>query len=456
MYASCPHKSHPQIMTTLNAKSGNALLESPTGSGKSMALLCGVLAWLEERKKAVRADAQTIVSEHHKLDAIEEKMGFSTGASAACSPDKENGREDNYNGSDNCSCNGNEDDDFEGESPARKKRMKSPVDSVHEKDIDQIIKSSVLPKIYITSRTHRQIAQLVKELERTTYRPKFVVLASRSHYCINETVRKAKDINEACRESLGSGEKSCTFFHNISKVLRRKPTEFTPDCDIEDLIQAGKKDRFCPYFVARGALEKAEVVFAPYNYLVDPVVREAMGIELNNDIVVVDEAHNIEDVSRESGSFEISDDAFNAIQAELQQINTALRIDPKFKVLHMAHETQSHVVSIIANWLKHGMSLRGQVRRDFETSTTIWHGDQIIQELQSIGISHDGLASWSRELSKIVDKANETQKRREDRPVEKEFILSFGSCQVLKGVALCHCILTDAFRPLQQPGKYDA
>ena len=53
------------------------------------------------------------------------------------------------------------------------------------------------PTIYYTSRTQKQLQQVIKELERNTpYRPKMTVLGSRDHYCINKSVlRKGKNFN---------------------------------------------------------------------------------------------------------------------------------------------------------------------------------------------------------------------------------------------------------------------
>ena len=36
------------------------------------------------------------------------------------------------------------------------------------------------------------------------------------------------------------------------------------------------------------------IVFCPYNYLVEPIIRKSMEISLKNNIVILDEAHNIE------------------------------------------------------------------------------------------------------------------------------------------------------------------
>lgn len=58
----------------------------------------------------------------------------------------------------------------------------------------------------------------------------------------------------------------------------------------------------CPYYLSQALAAKADLVFAPYNYILDPAIRKAMGINLANSVVILDEAHNIEDILRESGS----------------------------------------------------------------------------------------------------------------------------------------------------------
>lgn len=50
--------------------------------------------------------------------------------------------------------------------------------------------------------------------------------------------------------------------------------------DIEDLKVAGKRKQGCPYFAARAMAETAELVFCPYNYIVDPIIRESVKVDL--------------------------------------------------------------------------------------------------------------------------------------------------------------------------------
>lgn len=53
--------------------------------------------------------------------------------------------------------------------------------------------SRAMPKIYYASRTHSQVTQVVHELSRTRYSPKYSVLGSRKRYCINERCRDVRD-----------------------------------------------------------------------------------------------------------------------------------------------------------------------------------------------------------------------------------------------------------------------
>lgn len=61
---------------------------------------------------------------------------------------------------------------------------------------------------------------------------------------------------------------------------------------------------------------RADIIFCPYNYLIDPVIRNSMKISLKGAVVIFDEAQyvyqillslcsNIEDVSRECASLNI-------------------------------------------------------------------------------------------------------------------------------------------------------
>ena len=61
----------------------------------------------------------------------------------------------------------------------------------------------------------------------------------------------------------------------------------------------------CPYFSSQVLMGDAHLVVCPYNYILDPGIREAMGIDLNDSAVILDEAHNMSGVCRDSGSIEI-------------------------------------------------------------------------------------------------------------------------------------------------------
>jgi hypothetical protein len=52
------------------------------------------------------------------------------------------------------------------------------------------MKPAVVPRIFYATRTHNQLAQVIRELKRTSYTPAMVVLASRERYCINPAVRR--------------------------------------------------------------------------------------------------------------------------------------------------------------------------------------------------------------------------------------------------------------------------
>lgn len=64
--------------------------------------------------------------------------------------------------------------------------------------------------------------------------------------------------------------------------------------DIEDLVKFGEERTLCPYFLSREMAASADLVFMPYNYLVDVKTRGKLGISWKNAVLIFDEAHNVE------------------------------------------------------------------------------------------------------------------------------------------------------------------
>lgn len=63
--------------------------------------------------------------------------------------------------------------------------------------------------------------------------------------------------------------------------------------DIEDLIVLGRGENVCPFFLSRDMLANAEIIFTPYNYLIDPKFRKRSGLNIKDNILIFDEAHNL-------------------------------------------------------------------------------------------------------------------------------------------------------------------
>jgi Rad3-related DNA helicase len=99
----------------------------------------------------------------------------------------------------------------------------------------------------------------------------------------------------------------------------------------------------CPYYLARALAKNAELVFCPYNYVLDPSIRSSLGLELDNAVVVLDEAHNVEDVLRDAGSGKFGEFEMAEIIIMLQFYATDLKTnngasEEKKDLTECAHE----------------------------------------------------------------------------------------------------------------------
>ncbi|KII74986.1 ATP-dependent RNA helicase CHL1 [Thelohanellus kitauei] len=75
--------------------------------------------------------------------------------------------------------------------------------------------------------------------------------------------------------------------------------------DIEDVVTKAKCYQQCPYYACRNASNFAQLVILPYQYLLSEEARNSMSIELENSIVIIDEAHNLINTLESSNSCKI-------------------------------------------------------------------------------------------------------------------------------------------------------
>jgi len=73
-------------------------------------------------------------------------------------------------------------------------------------------------------------------------------------------------------------------------------------------------------------VQDAEIIFCPYNYLIDPMIRESLAIQLKDQVVIFDEAHNIEDSCRDSSSFDLTDQEIQETCEDLSKLSKICRI----------------------------------------------------------------------------------------------------------------------------------
>ena len=174
-----------------------------------------------------------------------------------------------------------------------------------------------------------------------------------------------------------------------------------------------------------------------------------MGIDLEGAIVIIDEAHNIEDVCRSAGSFEWSQENVYAIEMEIKGFFARAGEDGSVVILESgAHQALLHVCTTVLNWMS-GVSNFGSSAttatnkyQSFETKIDIYEGQDIINELLKLGITSHTVEIWSGHLGaieeatrkmmsqKLQDSSND---RKKNNGVVEEKVLSSGSCRILSG-----------------------
>ncbi|KPI35188.1 ATP-dependent RNA helicase chl1 [Cyphellophora attinorum] len=384
MEPSDPRFSHPyepydiqlEFMSSLydTIQQGNVgIFESPTGTGKSLSLICGALTWLRDhkrhslegdingtapatsdwlaaaekvnRRKALLRDREEFEQKLAKLrrdEARSQRRQESDRPTKRVrlgqSADRRNEDDfllDEYESGEESSKPSNGQTHFSASTRSLLEKLQGTTPATEE--------DSVMPeemKVIFCSRTHSQLSQFVNELRRVKLpnsmpaedtsdsgdgEPvKQLALGSRKNLCINEKVKRLQStaaINEGCLELQKPGtakDKRCPYVlskENVAQTNAFRDRAIANIRDIEDISKLGQELKICPYYASRHAINPSEVLTLPYPLLLQKSAREALGVSVKDNVVVIDEAHNLMDAIADTFSVAI----------RLEQLKTVTR-----------------------------------------------------------------------------------------------------------------------------------
>ncbi|KAL1099865.1 hypothetical protein V6Z11_D05G189700 [Gossypium hirsutum] len=261
-------------------------------------------------------------------------------------------------------------------------------------------KKMLAPTIYYASRTHSQISQVIREYRKTSYRVPMAILASRKHYCTNPHVSK-ENIDEECKLLL-SQEEGCSEFKNMHKV-KCHPSVQKGGCheahDIEDIVKIGQVVKGCAYYAARSMADDAQLIFCPYSYIINLVIRGAMDVDIKGAIIVLDEAHNLEDIAREGGSVDLEEDALHKLQMELHQLKM-IKAD--------VYQPLSEMIMNLISWIEQTKS-KLEATNESKHYFSSWTGDKAVRQLQEANISQQFFPVLLECATKAIRAASDTE-----------------------------------------------
>ncbi|KAH9386794.1 fanconi anemia group J protein [Nematocida major] len=271
-------------------------------------------------------------------------------------------------------------------------------------------------KVYITTRTVKQADQLITHMKRMQNPPTMALLASRKHMCLNPEVKQLKstDIDTECKRRVKDGKNTGTgcsyYFKNPEEreeKIRKMSREMSNPYSIEDLVRTGEGCKTCPYYYIQDKQKNATVIFAPYNYIINSRIRKAMSIELVDSAIIVDEAHNIDDACRSTGSVDVRRDKIESILSTLNAVLKASNVDSEEKelvrwLIIFLSKIQAYILEKIPEILKSLPADCIVENMDGEKEGSIPQ-ERFMQEMEAFGMTAENLDSLNNCVGSLVE-----------------------------------------------------
>lgn len=233
--------------------------------------------------------------------------------------------------------------------------------------------------------------------------------ALRKNYFYNLKMEKEKG------EPLSEKERKpvCNLFRQKDELKYRFGELFYSGAwDIEDLKVAGRHEcTGCPYYASQALYECAEIVFCPYNYVISPDIRRALDIDLTGNIVVFDEAHNLEDICRAEASLSLV--TLNRLDGTIRlQIDTALQqvVECPKKV---SAEHFSLLLTRLSTWMRNAAP-KIPPRNIYSNTTPLpefvaFKDDRMLKCLEEIGFGREQMEEHYYHAHVLTDEDDDDQ-----------------------------------------------
>ncbi|XP_041651753.1 Fanconi anemia group J protein isoform X2 [Cheilinus undulatus] len=416
-----PCKAYPSQLAMMNSivrglnYGQHCLLESPTGSGKSLALLCSALGW-QQAQFAKQQQGGSPRVDKSQTDTSCGDLKMSNVSSCQCECHSKAKRtittpaakppvidltdspcKDTAQPASPAPAHGSVTE--EPKKPTIASRLSEKFQSFltgqsssdREKDDDFRQERKRIRTVEPKSRKRQRLEQGVvfiddDELELENEPPG-------PHSWTAEPHSPALGLSSSCCG------RSCRYYHGVQRMRDQSTLQrvhgLNHAWDIEDLVSLGKRLRSCSYFAARELMQEALIIFCPYNYLLDPMIRQSMDINLDGQILVLDEAHNIEDCARESASYTLDN---NSLMMSRDDLDGMVKIN----IRRSKHEPLRDFCYSLINWIQESQCLLSE--RGYESASKVWSGKDIVGIFYGLGITADTFDILKQNLAAVLEK----------------------------------------------------
>lgn len=353
-----PYSSQTEYMTSLiSALNGkeNALLESPTGTGKTLSLLIPALAYQERyidflnliNSLIRKNEASANKSEPHRSPVVSDNISITqTSANELLGW-------------------AHQTFDFRDsiivDTRLRIIKLNSTMKWIAEQPPTRIL---------YAARTHAQIEQAVKQLKKhinvmpsapsdnksSLYWP-VAMLGSRRVFCINEKARTYAaaaniTLDMACKKVCD--DRQCKYYSGdgCSEENAQKYRQYYHESnngkldDLEDFLGYCRRELQCPYYLGRALVPQARLITTPYNYILSNKSRTSeLSDMLHNSILLIDEGHNIGQACCDVFSSSVTVDALLEASKEIRYIKKIVAVQ------QLGPGDKAATIELEGNWL---------------------------------------------------------------------------------------------------------